>query len=76
MNLLAPESGLLSTSLAPREAQCLSWTMEGKTAWEVGAIVGLAETTVVSYLRSAMWKLNCTSKHQAVVRALRLGLIR
>ena len=50
--------------------------MEGKTAWEVGAILDWAETTVISYLRSAMSKLGCTSKHQAVVRALRLGLIR
>jgi DNA-binding CsgD family transcriptional regulator len=66
----------LPVALAPRELECLRWTMEGKTAWEVGAIVGLAELTVVSYLRNAMRKLGCVSKHQAVVRALRLGLIR
>jgi DNA-binding CsgD family transcriptional regulator len=62
--------------LGPREIECLSWTMEGKTAWEVGAILGLAEATVVSYLRNAMRKLECVNKQQAVARALRFGLIR
>ena len=62
--------------LAPREIECLRWTMEGKTAWEAGAILGLAESTVVFYLRNAMRKLKCVNKQQAVVRALRLGLIR
>lgn len=76
LEVLAATSRADIKSLAPRELECLSWTMEGKTAWEVGAIVGLAEATVVSYLRNAMRKLNCASKHQAVVRALRLGLIR
>ena len=62
-------------ALARRELECLRWTMEGKTAWEVGQIVGIAELTVVSYMRSAAQKLGCTSKHQAVARAMRLGLI-
>ena len=65
-----------SPPLTPREIECLSWTMEGKTAWEAGAILGLAESTVVYYLRNAVRKLKCVNKQQAVVRALRLGLIR
>ncbi|MDH4391274.1 MAG: autoinducer binding domain-containing protein [Aquabacterium sp.] len=61
--------------LTPRELEALRWTMEGKTAWEVGAILGITERTAVLHVNNAMHKLGCTSKHQAVLRALRLGLI-
>ena len=62
-------------ALTPRELEALRWTMEGKTAWEVGAILGISERTAVLHVNNAMHKLGCTSKHQAVLRALRLGLI-
>lgn len=66
----------LATRLTPRELECLRWTMEGKTAWEVGAILSITERTAVLHLNNAMRKLDCASKHQAVLKALRLGLIR
>jgi len=62
-------------SLTPRELEALRWTMEGKTAWEVGAILGISERTAVLHVNNAMHKLDCASKHQAVLKALRLGLI-
>lgn len=62
-------------SLTPRELEALRWTMEGKTAWEVGAILGISERTAVLHVTNAMHKLECTSKHLAVLKALRLGLI-
>jgi DNA-binding CsgD family transcriptional regulator len=61
--------------LTPRELETLRWTMEGKTAWEVGRILGIAEDTVIRHAHSASRKLGCSSKHHAVVKALRLGLI-
>ena len=62
-------------TLTKRELEALQWTMEGKTAWEVGAILGISERTAVLHVNNAMHKLGCTSKHQAVLKALRLGLI-
>ena len=62
--------------LTPRELECLRWTMDGKTAWEVGEILGISERTAVLHLNNGMHKLDCTNKHQAVLKALRLGLIR
>ena len=62
-------------SLTPRELEALRWTMEGKTAWEVGGILGISERTAVLHVNNAMHKLECSSKHQAVLKALRLGLI-
>ena len=49
---------------------------EGKTAWEVGSILGITERTAVLHLNNAMHKLGASNKHQAVLKALRLGLIR
>jgi DNA-binding CsgD family transcriptional regulator len=63
-------------SLTPREVESLRWTMDGKTAWEVGNILGISERTAVLHVNNAMHKLGCVNKHQAVLKALRLGLIR
>lgn len=62
-------------SLTPRELEALQWTMEGKTAWEVGAIMNISERTAVLHIQNSMHKLNCGNKHQAVLKALRLGLL-
>jgi DNA-binding CsgD family transcriptional regulator len=61
--------------LTPREKEVLKWTAEGKTAWEVGQILGLAEDTVKFHLRNVTKKLGSSSKHQAVLKAMDLGLI-
>jgi len=73
--LVAPEHRPETPNLTPRELEVLRWTMEGKTAWEVGMILGISERTAVMHLSNATHKLGCTTKHQAVVKALRLGLI-
>ena len=76
LRVLSPALVLMDRpSLTPRELEALRWTMEGKTAWEVGAILGISERTAVLHVTNAMHKLNCASKHQAVLKALRLGLI-
>ena len=61
--------------LTPRELECLRWTMEGKTAWEVGGILAISEQTAARHLNNAAHKLGCVNKHQAVLKALRLGFI-
>ena len=70
----SPEPG--AAALTPRELEALRWTMDGKTAWEVGAVLGISERTAVLHVNNAMHKLGCVNKHQAVLKALRLGLIR
>lgn len=76
LRLLLPEDQQPERpSLTPREIEALNWTMEGKTAWEVGQILGISERTAVLHVNNAMHKLGCINKHQAVLKALRLGLI-
>ncbi|MEJ6003201.1 LuxR family transcriptional regulator [Paucibacter soli] len=77
MRVLLPEPAQMEAPhLTPREVECLHWTMEGKTAWEVGSILSISERTAVLHINNAMHKLACTNKHLAVLKALRLGLLR
>jgi DNA-binding CsgD family transcriptional regulator len=77
LRLMAPAAAASTTpKLTARELEVLNWTMEGKTAWEVGSILGISERTAVLHLNNATHKLGSANKHQAVLRALRLGLIR
>ncbi|MBL8286639.1 MAG: autoinducer binding domain-containing protein [Rubrivivax sp.] len=74
--LLAPDDeGGPAPELTPREVEVLRWTMEGKTAWSVGSILGVSEATVNFHLRNVFRKLGAASKHQAVLKALKLRLI-
>lgn len=61
--------------LTPRELEALRWTIEGKTAVEVGEMINISTRTAVFHLRNAMLKLKCKSKHQAVLKAIQLGLL-
>lgn len=61
--------------LTPRELEVLRWTMEGKSAWAVGEILGVTEHAVNFHMRSIFRKLGVSSKHHAVLKAVRFGLI-
>lgn len=61
--------------LTRREVEILRWTMEGKTAWAVGSILGVSEATVNFHLRNVFRKVGASSKHQAVLKALKMRLI-
>lgn len=74
--VLPHETEVDAPRLTRRELESLRWTMEGKTAWEVGQILSISEQTAVKHLANAAHKLDCINKHQAVVKAMRLGLIR
>ena len=61
--------------LTAREKDVMRWTMEGKTAWEVGRILGISERTAVLHINNAMHKLGCPTKYTAAFKAHHLGLI-
>ena len=65
----------LHVALTHREIDVLRWTMDGKTAWEVGTILGISERTAALHINNATNKLGAKNKHQAVLRALRHGFI-
>ena len=64
-----------SWSLARSELEALRWSMDGNTSWEVAQKMSLSERHATLLLRRAMKKLNCSSKYEAALRAIQLGLI-
>ncbi|QWT25194.1 LuxR C-terminal-related transcriptional regulator [Subtercola sp. PAMC28395] len=70
------ELGLHSSSeLSPRELDVLAHVALGKRNTQIGAQLNLAESTVKSYLSSAMRKLDAAGRFEAVLAARRRGLI-
>jgi len=65
-----------AVELTSRETECLYWTAEGKTAWEIAKILGIAERTVQFHIRNFMVKLDTCSKSQAVIKAISKGILR
>jgi LuxR family transcriptional activator of conjugal transfer of Ti plasmids len=55
-------------SLSPRELECLEWAAHGKSAWEIGRILGISHHTAASYLNNAREKLGVRTVVQAVLR--------
>jgi DNA-binding CsgD family transcriptional regulator len=76
MRIWNPKPEVDLPNLTAREVECLSWTLEGKTAWELGVILGITERTANFHLGNAIQKLDCDNKHSAVIKAMRMGLIR
>lgn len=77
VRVLGPEAEPLACvpRLTAREREVLQWTREGKSSWAVGEILGLSENTVNFHLRNAMKKLDASSKHVAILRAITLGIL-
>jgi DNA-binding CsgD family transcriptional regulator len=58
-----------------RESQVLRWVAAGKSDWEVGQILRISEKTVNFHVENAKRKLGVATRIQAVVAAMREGLI-
>lgn len=56
--------------LTPREAEILSWVVQGKTNPEIGLILGIQLTTVKKHLESTFVKLGVENRTAAVTLAL------
>ena len=54
--------------LSPREFECLEWSSRGKSAWEIGSILGISRRTAAFHLDNARAKLGVRTVRQAVVR--------
>lgn len=57
------------------ELECLKWCADGKSSWEIANILHCAEPTVNFHVSNIRRKLNVTTRRQAVVKAIRLGMI-
>lgn len=58
-----------------RELECLKWCAAGKSSWEIGRILHCSEATVNFHFSNIRRKFNTTSRRQAVVKAIGMGLL-
>ncbi|KPF46412.1 LuxR family transcriptional regulator [Rhizobium sp. AAP43] len=72
--LLVPQLGP-KEKLSARELECLRWSAAGKSSDEIAIILDISSHTVISYLKSAMRKLEAVNRMQAVARACRYNLL-
>jgi DNA-binding CsgD family transcriptional regulator len=63
------------SNLTAREREVLAWISLGKSAWEIGEILGIAKRTVDEHAQTATRKLGAANRTQAVAIAVRDCLI-
>lgn len=76
--LLAPELAALPDDeprLSPGEIECIHWLIAGKTDWEIGEILGIAEATAHWRIERAKKKLGVKTRAQLTALAVHRGLI-
>lgn len=61
--------------LSERQRECVLWTARGKTAAEVGAILGISEETVIQHLKIARERYDVHCRQMLILCALFDGLI-
>lgn len=62
-------------TLSPREVECLEWLGRGLTNAAIAKRLGISVATVALHLSNARNKLGATTREQALVIALKGGLI-
>jgi DNA-binding CsgD family transcriptional regulator len=75
MQRLSPATLPTHAPLSPRERDCLAFVAEGRPDWEIGEILSLAETTVLTHIQNARRKLGARTRAHAVALAVAGGLI-
>jgi DNA-binding CsgD family transcriptional regulator len=61
--------------MTPRESEILAWVAAGKSDWAIGRILNISGKTVNFHVENAKRKLGVATRVQAVVAALRTGII-
>lgn len=61
--------------LSKHELEVIKWVMAGKSSWEIAQIIHRAEATVNFHIGQIFRKFNVNTRQQAVIKAIRLGII-
>jgi DNA-binding CsgD family transcriptional regulator len=72
----APASAPSLPALTPRERDVLALVAAGHTLEQVGRRLGMARNTAHTHLKHVYRKLGISTRSQAVVAAIRLGLLK
>ncbi len=63
------------THVTVRESEVLAWVAAGKSDWAIGRILNISGKTVNFHVENAKRKLGVGTRIQAVIAAMRIGLI-
>lgn len=69
------DRGLLLCEITRRQLECLTWVGEGKSASDIGGILGISGRTVEGHLLKICAALGVKTRFQALLKARDLGLI-
>jgi ATP/maltotriose-dependent transcriptional regulator MalT len=72
---IEPGFGVDTRPITDRQLECLAWVQQGKSATDIGGILGLSGRTVEKHIIKVCGHLGVKTRIQAVVRARELGLI-
>ena len=61
--------------LTPREIECMKWSASGKSSWDIGQILRCSASAVDFYFTNIRRKFGVSTRNQAVVKAVRMGII-
>lgn len=62
-------------TLSAKEKEILNWIKQGKSSWDISAILGISERTVKFHVSTTMNKLDAVNRSHAVAIAMSMGLI-
>ena len=65
-----------SISLTPRELEVLEWMASSKTYRQIGETLSVSEETIRSHAKNILEKLGQPNRAQAVLAAMRRGVIK
>jgi DNA-binding NarL/FixJ family response regulator len=74
--LLESDATVAEEPLTPREVEVLALLARGQTYAQCAASLNIGVGTVQSYVKSIYAKLDVTSKAEAAIAAMRLGIVR
>jgi LuxR family quorum-sensing transcriptional regulator LasR len=64
-----------TTSVTPREKECLKWAAVGKSSWEISKILHCSEATIKFHMANIRRKFGVNTSRQAIVKAIGHGTI-
>ncbi|MEQ1534185.1 MAG: LuxR family transcriptional regulator [Sideroxydans sp.] len=61
--------------LTPSELECLKWCAAGKSSWDIAQLLNCTEAAVNFHFSNLRRKFKVTSRNQAVIKAVKMGLL-
>lgn len=68
-------SSLMAPEISKRELEVLNWAKEGKSNWDISAILCISERTVKFHFGNIFRKLDVINRSQAIAKAIHYGVI-